>query len=77
MWGSWGLRGCRMVKVMRRNGRVVHIRRVIGWKAQRVVRAGLVPAALFWAGVNGMDDGEVKKVRQLAAIAMRPSGKLR
>ncbi len=39
--------------------------------------AGIQPAAAFGAEVWGMDDGEVRKLRRLAAAALRPTGRTR
>ena len=54
-----------------------NLRNAIGHRAGRVVTTGLLPAATFGAAVNGLDDREVKRLRQLSATVMKPGGRLR
>ena len=55
----------------------MRMQRVIGWRANKVVNTGLLPAALYGVGVHGLDHVETMKVRRIAATAMRPGGKMR
>ena len=75
--GSAAMRGARIHRTWARRSRVRNLRNAIGHRAGRVVTTGLLPAATFGAAVNGLDDREVKRLRQLSATVMKPGGRLR
>ncbi len=62
----------RLKAALARKGRLKSIRAVVGRKAGRIFRAGLLPAAAYDAPIWGVADKEALALRRLAAVAMSP-----
>ncbi len=70
-------KAARLKAAMARKRRLKHLQRAIGKRARKIFIAGVQPAAAYGGQVWGFDDGEVMKLRRLAAAALKPSGKCR
>ncbi len=51
------------------------MQRVVGSKAKKIFVAGIRPAATYGTQIWGLDDGEIAKLRRLAAAALRPQAR--
>ncbi len=68
-------RSKRLKAALARKKRLKQVQRVVGSKARKVFVAGVRPAATYGAQIWGLDDGEVAKLRRLAAAALRPQAR--
>ncbi len=55
--------------------RLRRIRRVVGNRAKKIFTTGVLPDAAWGAAVNGLDDGEAHKLRQVAAVTVGPKAR--
>ncbi len=70
-------KAARLKAAMTRRRRLKQLQKVIGKRAKKIYIAGVQPAAAYGGQVWGLDDGEVVKLRRLAAAALKPSGRCR
>ncbi len=67
----------RLRAALARRRRIGHVRSAVGDKARKVFVAGVQPAAAYGTQIWGLDDGETRRLRRLAAAALRPGGRCR
>ncbi len=65
-------KAARLRAALARRGRLDNVRRTVGSGASKIFRTGLLPAASYDAAVWGLSDGEVLKLRRLAATTLSP-----
>ncbi len=70
-------RSARLKAAMARKKRLKQIQRAVGHRARKIYTAGVQPQATYGAAIWGLDDGEVRRLRRLAAAALRPQGRCR
>ncbi len=68
-------RAKRLRAALARKKRLQQVQRVVGSKAKKVFVAGIRPAATYGSQIWGLDDGEVGRLRRLAAAALRPQAR--
>ncbi len=60
---------------MARKRRLRQVQKAIGARARKIFVAGVQPSATYGAQIWGMDDGEIERLRRIAAAALRPQGR--
>ncbi len=65
----------RLKAAMARRKRLKQVQQAIGTRARKIFVAGVQPAATYGAQLWGLDDGEVSRLRRVAAAALRPQGR--
>ncbi len=68
-------RAKRLKAALARKKRLRQVQRAVGSRARKIFVAGIRPAAAYGAEVWGLDDGEVAKLRRLAAASLRPQAR--
>ncbi len=65
-------KAARLRAALARKTKLRRLHKVIGSRANKIFRAGILPAATYDAPIWGISDAEVTKLRRLAAVAMSP-----
>ncbi len=68
-------RAARLKAALARKARLRRIRAIVGRKAGRIFRSGVLPAAAYDAAIWGLTDAECIRIRRIAAVAMSPRAK--
>ncbi len=72
---SGSKKSARLKAAMAKRKRLRQIQKAIGTRARKIFVAGVQPAATYGAQLWGLDDGEVTRLRQVAAAALRPQAR--
>ncbi len=73
--GPRAIRKVRLRRAAARRMRLRRIRKVVGNRAKKIFTTGVLPDAAWGAAVNGLDDGEAHRLRQVAAVAVGPKAR--